>query len=108
MSKATNTEIETIEMSKRNYSKRDQNRALATQQFQNIACNLSDAFLIYLVVTNNIKDCPITCKDTQLVLKMLDESQNAVQGETVHHKSDAVVTESIKDPRNILEYHKLV
>ena len=55
--------IDAVEKSKQNFTKRDQLRAGRVRRFQHVAAHPSDETIIYLTITNSIKNNPITKRD---------------------------------------------
>jgi hypothetical protein len=98
--------IDTVEKSKQNFSKRDQNRADRVRRFQHVAAHPSDETIIYSAMTNGIKNSPITKRDVKMAYDMLGRSKYGIEGKTVRHQPDAVVTDSMPVPTTILDYYK--
>ena len=68
----------------------------------------SDATIVYSVVTNEIKNSPITQRDVKVAIDMLGKSTFGVQGKRVQHQPDAVDVEILEVPPTILDYYKEV
>jgi hypothetical protein len=98
--------IDTIEKSKRRFTKRDQIKASMVRRFQHVAGHPSDSTLIYAAATNSVKNSPITRRDVQLAADMLGKSEYAVRGKTTRTQPEAV-TELVQEvPMTIMEYYK--
>jgi hypothetical protein len=97
--------IDTIEKSKKNFSKRDQVRANRVRRFQHVSAHPSDETIIYSAMTNSIKNSPITRRDVKMAFDMLGRSKYGVEGKTVRQQPDAVVTDSLPVPTTILNYY---
>ena len=82
--------IETVTGSRARFTKRDQLKADIVRRFQHVAAFPSDRTLMYSVVTNGIKNNPITKRDVELCTEMLGKSKYMAQGKTTMKGAEAV------------------
>jgi hypothetical protein len=97
--------IDTIDISKQRFSKRDQLRASRVRRFQHVAAHPSDETIIYSAMTNGIKNSPITKRDVKMTYVMLGRSIYGIQGKTVRHQPNTVITELMPVPTKISDYY---
>ena len=100
--------IDSVEESKKRFTKRDQIRANLVRRFQHVAGHPSDATISYSAATNAIKNSPITRRDVKLAMDMLGTSKYAIEGKTTRTQPAAVDQEIIQVPPTIMEYYKNV
>ena len=75
-------EIETIDKSRARLSKRGQLRADRVRRLQHVAGFLSDDALVYSVMTNGIKNNPISKRDIEICKDMLGRSKYLAKGKS--------------------------
>ena len=99
--------IETLEDSKKQFSKRDRLKAELVRRFQHVAGVPSDATLIHLVTTNGIRNNPITKRDILIAHEMLGRSKYAAKGKTKRRQPSAIDMhqQTVEVPRVIKEYY---
>ena len=59
-------------------------------------------------MTNGIKNNPITARDVKMAFKMLGKSKYGVEGKSVRHQPDAIITEYFPIPTSILTTKKML
>ena len=64
----------------------------------------SDNTIINLQITNGIKNNPIRNRDANMTFDMLGRSRYGVEGKTLCHQPDAVISESFPVHTKILDY----
>jgi hypothetical protein len=62
----------------------------------------------WVILSNEIKDCPVTVKDIYVSLKIWDKNISALKGKTTQSKTYPVAREYVKVPKELLELHKEV
>ena len=82
--------IDTIAKSRSQYSARDQNKADVVRRFQQVAGFPSNATMIHAMLSNSIKNSPITKRDIELTAKMLGPSKYSLQGKRTARTPDAI------------------
>ena len=85
--------IKTVTKSRDRFSKRDQLRANRVRRLQHVASFPSDEILKYLV-TNSIKNNPITVRDIKMCVDMLGKSRYIAQGKSIAKSSTLVEVHS--------------
>ena len=65
---------------KKNFNKKDVNRAEALQWFQHVGGHPSDATIHHSTMTNGIKISPFVPKDVKLMLDVLGENVYGMKG----------------------------
>jgi hypothetical protein len=63
---------------------------------------------LWILQSNQIKDCPVTVDDANAAYKIWGPSVAALKGKTVRKQPEAVKTETIYIPKEIRELHKEV
>ena len=74
--------IDAVEKSRLRFSKRDQVRADRIRRLQHVAGCPSDDTLVYSVLTNGIKNNPISQRDIEMCKDMLGRSKYLAKGKT--------------------------
>jgi hypothetical protein len=64
--------------------------------------------LKWVVQSNQIKDCPVTAQDVNVVLKIWGPSVALLKDKTVRHTPPVVVQDIVEVPKKIRENHKHV
>ena len=82
--------IDTLEASKKRFSKRDQLKAELVRRFQHVAGVPSDETIIHSVNTNGIRNNPLTKRDALIAYEMVGRSEHAAQGKTKRCQPSAV------------------
>ena len=82
--------IETVMGSSGKFSKRDQIRADRVRRLQHVAGFPSDETLTYSVMTNGIRNNPISRRDIKICNEMLGKSMHAAKGKRTMKQSDPV------------------
>ena len=98
--------IETIAKSEDKFSDRDVQRARKLRHFQHVSGHPSNATLVYSIATNNIRNYPFDRRDVKLMMEIIGESKYALEGKRTRRQPEAVDTEIMEVPPQILEYYK--
>ena len=98
--------IETIAKSEDKFSTRDVLRARKLRHFQHVSGHPSNATLVYSIATNNIRNYPFDRRDIKLMMEIIGESKYALEGKRTRRQPEAVDTEIMEVPPQILEYYK--
>ena len=107
MSSEEEVAIETLEDSKKRFSKRDRLKAELMRRFQHVAGVPADTTLIHLANTNGIRNNPITKRDILIAHEMLERSKYAAKGKMNRRQPSAVDIhqQTVEVPHVIKEYY---
>ena len=83
-------DIDTIESSKKIFSKRDHVKSSVVRRFQHVSSFTSDETLMNLADNNGMKNSPITRRDTEVAGDMLGPSKHTSKGKETRSKAEAV------------------
>ena len=99
--------IETVMGSRSKFSKRDQIRADRVRRLQHVAGFPSDETFTYSVMTNGIKNNPISRRDIKICNEMLGKSMHAAKEKRTIKQSDpfGVSSQVVKVPPSIMEHY---
>lgn len=99
--------IDTIENSRKRFTKRDQLKADRVRRFQHASGFPSDGTLINSCKTNGVKNNPIAQRDILICKDMLGPSLRAAKGKTTREQPDAVDAklQSVELPPEITNYY---
>ena len=86
--------IDTEEKSRDRFSKRDQIKADRVRRLQYVAGFPSDETLMYSILTNGIKNNPISRRDVMICKEMLGKSRHVAQGKTTMKAPTAIDPET--------------
>jgi hypothetical protein len=62
----------------------------------------------WIILSNQVKDCPVTVKHVDTALKIWDKNVMALKGKTTQTKPDPVARDFVKVPMELLKLHKEV
>ena len=82
-------------------------RGQGTQPVRSLGFPSTKDFL-WILQSNQIKDCPVTVIDAKAAYKIWGPSVAALKGKTVRKQPEPVKTETIYIPKEIRELHKEV
>jgi hypothetical protein len=100
--------VETVESNMKLFSKRQVARTdKACSLYASLGFPSTKDFL-WILQSNQIKDCPITFDDAKVAYKIWGPSLAALKGKTVRKQPGPVKTETIYIPKEIRELHKEV
>ncbi len=63
---------------------------------------------MWILRSNQIKDCPVTLKDVMAAYKIWGPSMAALKGKTVRKKPELIKTDTVSIPKKICGLHKEV
>jgi hypothetical protein len=100
--------METVESNMQLFSKRQVARAdKARSLYASLGFPSKQDFL-WILRSNQIKDCPVTVEDAMAAYKIWGPSVAALKGRTVRIKPEPVTTNTVHIPKEIREIHKEV
>ncbi len=100
--------VETVESNMKLFSKRQVTRAdKARSLYASLGFSSTKVFL-WILQSNQIKDCPVTVDDAKAAYKIWRPSMDALKGKTVRKQPELVKNETIYIPKEIRELHKEV
>jgi hypothetical protein len=98
--------IETVESNMKLFSKRQVARAdKARSLYASLGFPSTKDFL-WILQSNQIKDCPVTADDAKAAYQIWGPSVAALKGKTVRKRPEPVKTETIYIPKEIRELHR--
>jgi hypothetical protein len=100
--------VKTVESNMRLYSKRQVARADKARCFYASLGFPSRKDFMWILRSNQIKDCPVTVEDAMAAYKIWGPSVATLKGKTVQKKLEFVKTDIVSIPKEIRELHKEV
>ena len=102
------TMVETVQSNEAGYTKKQILGAKKAREFQSIVGHPSTADLRVIIQSNQIANCPVTIDDLDRAEKIYGPSVAIVKGKTVRKTPDAVKTDVVAVPEQILSANKNV
>jgi hypothetical protein len=100
--------IETVESNMQLFLKRQVARANKARSLYASLGFPSQKDFMWILRSNQIKDCPVTVKDAMVAYKIWGPSMAALKGKTVRKKPEPIKTNIVSIPKKICELHKEV
>jgi hypothetical protein len=98
--------ISTVSENKKNYTKRQIQRAeVARSLYRKLGFPSMKDFK-YVIQTNQIKDCPVTVVDIDVAFRIWGKDIAMLKGKTVKKKPMPVIKDLVKVPKEFIKLHK--
>ena len=100
--------INTVSENKKGYTQRQVKSAEVARTLYAKVCYPSWKYFKWVIISNQIKDCPVTVEDVGVSLKIWGKKIAALKVNTNQRKPNTVARDSVKIPMDLLKLHKEV
>jgi hypothetical protein len=98
--------INTVTGNKKNYSKRQIKGAEIAKELYAKLARPSMKNYKWIVLSNQIKNCPVTLEDIDIATNIWGKDIAALKGKTTSTKSTPVAGNPLKVPKELLQLHR--
>jgi hypothetical protein len=102
------TFVNTVSENKTGFTKRLMKCAELAQNMYKTLSYPSMKDFKWVIRSNQIKDCPVTIQDIDVVMKIWGKNIAALKGKNTRSKTHPVDRDYVKDPKGLLKLHKEV